>query len=299
MAAANGMPSAMARFIFFCSLLFASFSAQALELKPFKDKEFAYPGFIGDSSNPLDLTVDYREMRDINGRDAVPELRVKSPWLSTGVRRQAKSLAIETPAGPVKVIATGKREGASFIVVFLHGKGGTRELGQNDLRFGGNFNRIRNLAVQNGGVYVTSDFTGFGDEAARQVSAVTQAFLASSPSAKLVLACGSMGGFVCHRLVRDEAIVPRLSGVMFLGSFPDDGFATSPAVKTGLPVFIGHGSNDKTSPLAAMEAFAAKLRASSGASNVMIHRFNTGSHGTPIRMTDWRLVLNWMFAKGG
>ena len=22
--------------------------------------------------------------------------------------------------------------------------------------------------------------------------------------------------------------------------------------------------------------------------------FDTGTHGTPIRMTDWRLVLNWM-----
>jgi pimeloyl-ACP methyl ester carboxylesterase len=176
--------------------LIAGFSAQALELKPFKDKEFAYPGIIGDASNPLDLTIDYQEMRDINGRDAVPELRVKSPWLSTGVRRQAKSQTIETPAGPVKVIATGKREGASFIVLFLHGKGGNRELGQNDLRFGGNFNRIRNLAAQNGGVYVTTDFTGFGDEAASQVSAVAQHFLAASPSAKLVLACGSMGGLV-------------------------------------------------------------------------------------------------------
>jgi hypothetical protein len=272
--------------------------AAALELKPFKDKEFAYPGIIGDPSNPLDLTIDYQEMRDINGRDAVPELRVKSPWLSTGVRRQAKDVTIDTPLGAIKAIATGKREGAAFIVVFLHGKGGTRELGQNDLRFGGNFNRIRNLAVQNGGVYVTPGFTGFGDEAAAQVSAVTQAFLAASPSAKLVLACGSMGGFVCHRLVRDPAIAPRLSGVMFMGSFPDAGFAGSPVVKNGLPVFIGHGSNDKTSPLAAMEDFAARLRASSGASNVMIHRFNTGSHGTPIRMTDWRLVLNWMFSRG-
>jgi predicted esterase len=85
---------------------------------------------------------------------------------------------------------------------------------------------------------------------------------------------------------------------MFMGSFADGGFATSGAVKSGLPVFIGHGSNDKVSPLASMESFAATLRANAGGTNVMIHRFNTGSHGTPIRMTDWRLVLNWMFSKG-
>jgi pimeloyl-ACP methyl ester carboxylesterase len=288
----------MARLFIVLLAFLASLSAQALELKPFKDKEFAYPGIIGDASNPLDLTIDYQEMRDINGRDAVPELRVKPPWLSTSVRRQAKPLSIETPAGPVKAIATGSREGASFIVLFLHGKGGNRELGQNDLRFGGNFNRIRNLAVQNGGVYVTTDFTGFGDEAASQVSAVAQHFFAASPAARFVLACGSMGGFVCHRLANDPAIVPRLSGVLFMGSFPDGGFASSGPVKSGMPVFIGHGSNDKTSPLASMEGFAATLRANAGAANVMIHRFASGSHGTPIRMTDWRLVLNWMFSKG-
>ena len=271
--------------------------AGALELTPFKDAEFAYPGYVGDASNLLDLTVDYQELRDINGRDAVPELRVKGQWISTGVRKQAKDLKIETSLGPLRTMATGKQEAASFIVVFLHGKGGTRELGQNDLRFGGNFNRVRNLAVKNGGLYVTVDFSNFGDKGASEVSAVTQYFLSASPGAKFVLACGSMGGFVCHRLVKDPAIASRLSGVMFMGSFPDASFAASVPVKSGMPVFIGHGTNDKSSPLAAMETFAAKLRVAGGKNNVMVHRFNTGSHGTPIRMTDWKLVLNWMLAR--
>lgn len=282
--------------LFLC--LFAMSPASALELQPFKDAEFAYPGYIGDASNPLDFTIAYDEMRDINGRDVVPERQVKRAWVSTSVRKQAKDLKIDTPLGTLRAIATGKQEGASFIVVFLHGKGGTRELGQNDLRFGGNFNRIRNLAAMNGGLYVTPDFSDFGDQGAGQVAAVTQYFLASSPGAKLVLACGSMGGFICHRLVNDPNIGPALSGLMFMGSFPDAGFAASAAVKRGMPVFIGHGTNDKSSPMAAMDEFASQLRASGGNGNVMIHRFNTGSHGTPVRMTDWRLVLNWMFSKG-
>ena len=281
----------------FCFFLGLTVSSNAMELAPFKDAEFAYPGYIGNASNLLDLTINYQEMRDINGRDAVPELRVKGAWISTGVRKSAKDLKIDTPLGPLRAIATGKREGASFIVVFLHGKGGTRELGQNDLRFGGNFNRIRNLAVKNGGVYVTPDFSDFSDKGAAEVSAVVQTFMAASPGAPLVMACGSMGGFICHRLVQDPAIGPRLSGMMFLGSFPDDGFAASAAVKRGMPVFIGHGTGDKTSPIAAMENFAARLRANGGAKNVMIHRFNTGSHGTPVRMSDWRMVLNWMLSR--
>ena len=269
----------------------------ALELAGFKDEQFAYPGYIGDASDPLDLTIDYQQMRDINARDAVPELRVKSAWISTGVRSKARDMKIETPIGVLRAIAAGKPEGATFIVVFLHGKGGTRELGQNDLHFGGNFNRIRNLAVKNGGVYVTPDFSDFGDKGAAEVSAITQVFLAAAPQAKLVLACGSMGGFVCHRLVQDPAIASRLSGVAFLGSFPDDAFAGSSPVKHGMPVFIGHGTNDKTSPIAAMEAFAKQLRVNGGGNNVMFHRFNTGTHGTPVRMSDWRMMLNWMFSR--
>ena len=291
------MIRSLASFIFVVlAAIFPIQQAGALELLPYKDELFAYPGYIGDASDPLDLTIDYQEMRDINGRDAVPELRVKGAWISTSVRRQTRDLQLQTPLGTLGAIATGKQESAAFVVVFLHGKGGTRELGQNDLRFGGNFNRIRNLAVKNGGLYVTPDFTDFGDRGAQEVSAVVQVFLAASPQAKLVLACGSMGGFVCHRLVNDPAISTRLSGVMFLGSFPDDGFVKSAAVKRAMPVFIGHGTNDKTSPIAAMEEFAAKLRKAQGSGNVMVHRFNTGSHGTPVRMSDWRLVLNWIFA---
>jgi hypothetical protein len=27
--------------------------------------------------------------------------------------------------------------------------------------------------------------------------------------------------------------------------------------------------------------------------------FQTGGHGTPVRMTDWRETLNWLFAQKG
>ncbi len=36
-------------------------------------------------------------------------------------------------------------------MIFIHGRGGDRKLGANDKRFGGNFNRLKNLAVDNGG----------------------------------------------------------------------------------------------------------------------------------------------------
>ena len=63
-----------------------------------------------------------------------------------------------------------------------------------------------------------------------------------------------------------------------------------------MPVYIGHGSRDTVFPVDTVEAFYAALRKSGYP--VRMARFETGTHGTPIRMTDWRSVLNWMLAQG-
>jgi hypothetical protein len=286
---------------FIASLFFAGFAfpsvCMALELQAHKDAQFAYPAIIGDAANPLDLTIDYNELRDINARDEVPERRVKRVYISLVPRKLEKDIKIETSGIALHTIATGTQENAAFIVVYLHGQGGNRRQGSNDYTFGGNFNRIKNLAVSNNGLYLTPDFFSFDDKGTLQVKSIISAFLVKSPDAKLVIACGSMGGFLCHRLARDTDLSAQLSGMLFLGSFPDDTFKTSAAFKAGMPVFIGHGTDDSTSPLRAMEAFAADLRRAGGQASVMMHRFQSGSHGTPVRMSDWRLVLNWMLSR--
>lgn len=279
------------------ALAASAVAAYALELASYKDAEFAYPGYVGDTADPLDLTIDYNELRDINGRDEVPERRVKRAWVSLAPRKAEQDLAIETVNGVLRTIATGVQDNATFIVVYLHGKGGNRRQGSNDYTFGGNFNRIRNLAARNGGLYLTPDFSTFDETGAGEVKAILAAFSVRSPQAKIIIACGSMGGFLCHRLAKDGETGPTLDGMLFLGSFPDADFAKSAAFKAGMPVFIGHGTNDVTSPIAAMEEFALSLRKAGGKGRVMLHRFNSGSHGTPVRMTDWRLVLNWMLGK--
>ena len=294
----------MIRFVLFCLSTFLAVllqwrAASGLELAPYKDASFAYPGYVGDASDPLNLTIAYDEMRDINGRDEVPERRVKRAFVSLAARKAEMDMKIETGAGMLRAIATGTQDNAAFIIAYLHGQGGNRKQGSNDYTFGGNFNRIRNLAVQNGGLYLTPDFSTFDGTGAGEVKAILARFMARSPQAKVVVACGSMGGFLCHRLAKDPELAPRLAGMLFLGSFPDAAFDGAAAFKAGMPVFIGHGTNDATSPIAAMEEFAAVLRKSGGKGRVMMHRFDTGTHGTPVRMTDWRLVLNWMFAKAG
>jgi pimeloyl-ACP methyl ester carboxylesterase len=198
----------------------------------------------------------------------------------------------DTAAGPVRHIAVGALSGASAITLYIHGQGGSRRQGVDDFTFGGNFNRIKMLMWKNGGLYLTPDFSEFGPKGVAQVAALIEHYLAVFPSAPVFVACGSMGGSICWGLANDRRIAPKLSGLLLLGSFPSNDFAASLAANRKVPLFLGQGSKDKVFAVETVEALYGKLKASNYP--VRMVRFETGTHGTPIRMTDWRATLNWM-----
>lgn len=278
-------------------LAFNTFAFAQGPLPPFKDNYFAYPSVLSSADNGNYKVIDYNEMRDINGRDAVPEKRVKDAYVSLKARAYQKDVTFQTAIGPVKAMAVGKREGASFIVIYLHGRGGNRLQGVNDFTFGGNFNRIKNLAALNGGLYLTPDFKDFGAMGEAQIAGLIEAAKATSPSAPLVLACGSQGGALCWRIASNEKAGNQLSGLILLGSLWDDGFFKSPAFKKRVPVFFGHGSRDPVFAIDKQEAFYRDIGKRSPGYPVQFRRFESGNHGTPIRMSDWREMLNWIFTK--
>jgi hypothetical protein len=287
----------MLRLICIVSILLASaLRAQTAELAPFKDELFAYPAILEQTDGGRRVVIDYNEMRDINGRDIEPERHVRRQYVSPLPNGAEQDVTINAAGKPLKFMQVGRPIGASIIVAYLHGKGGDRKQGQNDSRFGGNFNRIRNLMLVNGGLYITPDFSDFGDKGEEEAKAVLEFAINASPKAELFVACGSMGGFICHRLAADATFAPKMSGMLLLGSFPDPDFQKSVFFKSKIPLFIGHGGADKTSPVADMEAFYASIRKASPSYPVWLHRFETGSHGTPVRMSDWRLALNQMLA---
>ncbi|MEP6564822.1 MAG: alpha/beta hydrolase [Mesorhizobium sp.] len=277
--------------------LFSTAHADALELKSFKDDLFAYPATLSSADNGAYTVIDYREMRDINARDEVPERRVHAQYTDTGVRKVQQDLLLKTDAGDVRHVAVGKTEGAAIIVLYLHGQGGSRKQGVDDFTFGGNFNRLKNLMAGNGGLYLSPDFTDFGDKGAAQVAALIDHYAEQSPGAKIFVACGSMGGALCWKLAAGKEAGGRIDGLLLLGSFWDESFFSSPAFKRRVPVFFGQGSKDPVFPVEKQEAFFRSILARSKAYPTRFVRFETGTHGTPIRMTDWRGTLNWMLSK--
>ena len=276
------------------SLVMASFAASAAEfrLKPFKDDLFAYPTLLSSSDNGAYRVVDYREMRDINQRDEIPERRAHGRYVSLGVRRQQQDLSLEG----IGHVAVGTTSGARIITVYLHGHGGSRKQGVDDFTFGGNFNRIKNLMADNGGLYLSPDFPDFAEAGADAVARLIGHYAERSPGAPVFVACGSMGGALCYQLAADPRIVPRLGGLLLLGSMWNDGFVKSAAFKAGVPLFLGQGSRDTVFPVESQEAFFRSVLAAAPNYPVRMVRFETGTHGTPIRMTDWRETLNWMLS---
>jgi hypothetical protein len=268
----------------------------AAELAPFKDRLFAYPGILSEADDGAYLVVDYREARDINERDQEPERRVKSGYVSLGVRMAQRDLILSTPVGKISHVSVGKSDSSKIITVYLHGQGGSRKQGVDDFTFGGNFNRIKNLMAENDGLYLSPDFSDFGDGGAAQVAALINHYAERSPDAKIFIACGSMGGGLCWKLAADKVVAARLSGLLLLGSHWDDSFLASPAFKRKVPVFFGQGSKDTVFPVEKQEAFYRSIREKSPGYPARFVRFETGTHGTPIRMTDWRETLNWMLS---
>ena len=280
-------------------LLFFSAAAYAdtLSLKPFKDDLFAYPATLSSDTNGAYTVLDYHEMRDINQRDEVPEKRVHPQYTDTSVRNVQQDLLLKTDVGDVRHVAVGKTQGAAMIVLYLHGQGGSRKQGVDDFTFGGNFNRLKNLMAGNGGLYLTPDFTDFGDKGAAQVAALVDHYAEQSPGAKIFVACGSMGGALCWKLAARNDTGRRINGLLLLGSLWDNSFLASPAFKRRVPVFFGQGSHDVVFPVANQEAFFRSILAKSKTYPTRFVRFETGTHGTPIRMVDWRGTLNWMLSK--
>ena len=270
--------------------------ADAQPLKPFKDELFAYPGILSSEAGGAYLVVDYSEARDIDKRDQVPERRVRGKYVATGVRKVQQDLALKTDVGTIRHFAVGRTKGAAVITIYLHGRGGSRKQGVDDFTFGGNFNRIKNLMAGNDGLYLSPDFSDFGEQGAAEIAALISHYAEQSPGAKIFVACGSMGGTLCWELASDRSVVARLSGLLLLGSLWDEGFLSSAAFKGKVPVFFSQGSHDTVFPVEKQEAFYRSIAARAPGYPARFVRFETGTHGTPIRMTDWRETLNWMLS---
>ncbi len=270
----------------------AAASAQEGPIKPFKDELFSQMTVLKSLDGGAYEVIDYQEMRDINGRDREPERRVKDEYVSLGVRRHQQNETLNLAGRRLDVARVGQADGAAFTVIFIHGRGGDRRLGVNDYTFGGNFNRLKNLATGNGGTYYSPSVTSFDDQGVADIAALIRYAFDRSSGRPVILACASMGGFICQGISRDEQAVRYLKGMAQLGGPPHPELPKSLLAKRKLPIYFAHGGSDSVYKFEDQEAVYRKLKAARYPTRFTL--FATGSHGTPIRMVDWRKVLNFL-----
>ena len=270
-------------------------AAETGPLKPFKDQLFSAQTVLESRDGGDYEVVDYQEMRDINGRDEEPERRVKRDYVDLSPRSQQVDETLALDSGPMQVTRTGQAGDTAFTVIFIHGRDGDRRLGSNDYRFGGNFNRLKNLAVQNNGVYYAPTVKYFDKRGVTAVRELIAMAKQAAPQGKVILSCASMGSFICWGITREPEAVKNLSGLLIMGGAPDPDFFKSFAHKAKIPVWFTHGSADKVYSAAEQSAIYDRLHKEKYP--VRFTLFQTGSHGTPVRMTDWRRVLNWMLTQ--
>jgi hypothetical protein len=263
-------------------------------IKPFKDDLFSQETVLESADGGAYKVIDYQEMRDINGRDAVPERHVKDQYVALGVRRVQENETLAFASGRQDVGRVGPQKGANVTVIFIHGRGGDRRLGLNDYMFGGNFNRLKNLLVQSGGTYYSPSVKSFDDAGMAAIGDLTRYAFEQSSGRPVILACASMGGYICQGAARNAELSRYLKGMVYLGGPPDKDIAKTAFGKLKLPIYFAHGSSDIVYKWEDQAAVYRKLKAAKYP--VMFTLFKTGTHGTPIRMVDWREALNFILS---
>lgn len=285
------------------AIVAATQPAAASFLKPYKDELFRYPKVLESKLNGDFLKVDYIKARDIYERDKIPLRKAKQKYVNSKPR-WSKGVRKFTAAGTkLKYSYVGAvNGGAKVVVLYLHGQGGNRFQGVNDWTFGGNFNRLQNLMVRNGGLLLAPDFTDFSDQGAREMADLIYFHRRKSPRAPLIVACGSMGGAVCWKLLKKPKVAGQISGMFLLGSLWDDTALKASALKNKahkIPIYFGQGSWDVVFPWKRQKEMFDDIRKVSPHTPTRFVLFETGKHGTPIRMVDWRRELNWMLKIAG
>jgi len=283
------------------ALCLAAAPAAALQLKPFKDKLFDYPRLIEVQDDGAFERVEYVRDRDLVNRDEILRIRVKRPYVNLKPYRRQKTLTYSVKGRINKYIAVGRLEGgAKAIVINLHGNGGDRFVAANDWSYGGNYNRIKNLMLRNAGLYVSPDFTDFGTKGQADIKTLMTQLAAVSPGAPVFLGCTSMSGIICWNLMKEPETAALLGGVLFFGSVYDYGFLQSTTFRSKpdpIPIYFGHATKDPIYDWREQAKFYRVIRGGRSGYPIRFTLFDTGSHGTPVRMTDWRLILNWMLKR--
>lgn len=286
------------------TLFIAPVAAQSQTLQPYKDNLFTLKGRKvletrdGGSYKRYtfgDADVNTRDTNGPMGPDGKPTRVARAERVDLSVLKDQRTISINLPGGgALDSYEVGNPKDAKFAVVFIHGGGdGYKEIGANDASFGGNFNRLKNLAVKNGGVYYSPTVTD-----SRSMPALMKKLKIDSPNAKVIFVCGSAGSSTCWDVAQNKDLLPQLGGLILQGGASEyPGIANSAMADAKIPVVFSHGTKDPLIPLSVPAEQYNALKKRDAKYPVRMELFEGGKHGTPIRMMDYKETLEWIWTQ--
>lgn len=281
-----------------------SMHARKITLSPFKDDLFKHRDTIRTSHNGLLNIYNFNEREDVDLRDKVPVKKADPKYVQAIDPRMQRKLQIPVAtrlgSRQLEVMEVGASSGANFAVVFIHGAVPQEmrlTLGVLDETFSGNFNRLKNMVIQDAGSYYTPWVRDFGPSGAEEVFALIKHIEKMSPDARIVLACASSGGQICTQIANLPDALGSMAGLFIMGTGTNPHILNSVAVRSRIPILYTHGMRDSLVKAEGQIAeFDAILQRDRNYPIAFIG-FHTGGHGVPIRMIDWREALNWFYSQ--
>lgn len=275
-----------------------------ITLSPFKDELFKHRELISESHDGLLKVYNFSEKEDVDLRDKIPVKKADPKYVQAiDPRMQRKIIVpVSTAHGSrsIEAMEVGASSRARFAVIFIHG--GVPQhmrltLGVLDETFSGNFNRLKNMVIQDGGSYYTPWVRDFGESGAEEVLAIIKHIELVSPGARIVLACASSGGQICTQIANSSNALVSVAGLFIMGTATRPHILNSLAVRQRVPILYTHGMRDSLVKAEGQIAeFDALLQRDRNYPTAFIG-FHTGGHGVPIRMIDWREALNWFYGQ--
>lgn len=277
--------------------------AAPFQFAPYKDELFTYQTILDRAYGGDYLEVDYDRPRDLDARDVVRGKKVDPKYVSLETDAVQVDLKYDAGARPIRYYGVGRVDGgARAIIVFVHGMNTTRATGVDDWIHGGNFNRVKNLAMRNEAVYLSPDFANFGRRGTADVKSLITYNALLSPGAPVFLACGSMGARICWRLMDDPDVAPLLGGLILFDPVMDRDdmrIAASLPPAARVPILITGSREDTVVGWQKQRELFRTMKAQVPDYPIRYVLFSRGTHGLSLRMTDWRETLNWMLTAGG
>ncbi len=269
--------------------------------QPYKDEQFTPE--VKALGRQCNVTLyHYNEIDHVNGQDCAQpsgfHIAVTQPSRIGDVSKLRRE---RTDIPGVKATwEIGNQLGGSnspkCAIIWAHGaveSDAPHHLGARDSNFGGNNNRLSNLAIQQNCLYYSPNFRGSNGYSAIQnlidylrSQGVTEVFISGS----------SAGAAALNIAANNPNNTDILAGLFYTGTYSSPlSVSNSPAFRAGVPIIFSQGANDKYESIRD-SFFAVNDRyppTQNPNNNMWLQVFENGGHGTPIRMTDWRHNLNW------